>query len=112
MTRDETLEAIKVMQHYADGGEVESRALTEGPFSGPGSWESFWGPWTVDNSPIWGFCSKPRRQYRIRRAPREFALEIGHDGNPSYFKQVINGEYLEPRPTCPHTIRVREVMGE
>ena len=25
MTREETLEAIKIMQHYADGGEVEQR---------------------------------------------------------------------------------------
>ena len=28
MTREETLEAIKVMQHYADGGEVEQPCKT------------------------------------------------------------------------------------
>jgi len=29
MTREETLEAIKVMQHYADGGEVGGQRIEE-----------------------------------------------------------------------------------
>ena len=56
MTREETLEAIKVMQHYADGGEVEARLIDQRHF-GEKAWTHHDNPWWV-----W-----PDFDYRIKK---------------------------------------------
>jgi hypothetical protein len=53
MTREETLEAIKVMQHYADGGEVEQLFFTkDGPL------------WTACDESVWDWLGN---SYRIKK---------------------------------------------
>ena len=54
MTREETLEAIKVMQHYADGGEVECKFL-----------DSLYGEWFEDTTPEWHWYNVD--SYRIKK---------------------------------------------
>jgi len=59
MTREETLEAIKVMQHYADGGEVEY-------------YNSYFNSWKHDKNPYWDFQNY---NYRIKKATKKIKLE-------------------------------------
>lgn len=54
MNREETKEAIKVMQHYADGGEVEA--------SGGDGWHRFISP----GAPSWNWVDF---EYRIKEEP-------------------------------------------
>jgi hypothetical protein len=64
MTRDEAREASKVLQHYADGGDVEYRSsLADG--------------WWPANAPVFDFA---RRQYRIKPKPAEGWVIIDSDG--------------------------------
>ena len=56
MTREETLEAIKIMQHYADGGEVEH-------------WEA--GEWALASTPTWAWTLT---DYRIKKATKKIKL--------------------------------------
>ena len=55
MTRDEAREAIKVLQHYADGGDVEYRS-------------SLADRWWLASAPVFDFT---KRQYRIKPKPAE-----------------------------------------
>ena len=64
MTREETLEAIKVMQHYADGGEVEARLIDQRHF-GEKAWTHHDNPWWV-----W-----PDFDYRIKKTTKKIKLE-------------------------------------
>jgi len=61
MTREETLEAIKVMQHYADGGEVEL-------------YDSSLEEWidAFDNDPSWIWTYN---NYRIKKTTKKIKLE-------------------------------------
>ena len=61
MKREETKEAIKVMQHYADGGDVEYT-------SGAG-----WHPVTRTEGPSWNWKAC---QYRIKQEPRELWVVV------------------------------------
>ena len=80
MTREETLECIKVMQHYVDGGAVEARAF--------GNWESH-------GYPSWNWVSI---DYRIKKATKKIKLEawfvagelhlVGDGGNMPHGKRV------------------------
>lgn len=56
MNREQTKEAIKVMQHYADGGEVNWRPR------GKGDWEA------CGYDPVFDFL---RNEYRIKPKPLE-----------------------------------------
>lgn len=58
MNREQTLQAIKVMQHYADGGEVEARMRSE---------RGAWGSLFMDG-PRWDWDSA---EYRIQPKPLE-----------------------------------------
>ena len=58
MNREETKEAIKVMQHYADGGEVEYRSCDKSD-------------WSFDDSPWWNWISYT---YRIKQTPKKVKL--------------------------------------
>ena len=70
MTREETLEAIKVMQHYADGGEVER-------------WEA--GEWVLTSAPTWAWILT---DYRIKKTTKKIKLEAFLvDGLLSWFKE-------------------------
>ena len=64
MTREETLEAIKVMQHYADGGEVEQR-LRDDELD-----------WHVNHYPNFDFL---HYDYRIKKATKKIKLEAWID---------------------------------
>jgi len=55
MTRDEAREAVKVLQHYADGGDVEYRS-------------SLADSWWLARAPVFDFT---KRQYRIKPKPAE-----------------------------------------
>ena len=70
MDRAETKEAIAVMQHYADGGELESKgkSMTTG-----GSWFVVAG----DSEPLWDW---PHFDYRIKRRSGECWAGIGDGG--------------------------------
>ena len=62
MTREETLEAIKVMQHYADGGEVECaerRGFSQGV-------------WCDEYSSTWDWITY---NYRIKKTTKKIKLE-------------------------------------
>ncbi len=59
MTREETLEAIKVMQHYADGGEVEAS-------------RNEWIDSYLNNDPDWDWIVN---DYRIKKATKKIKLE-------------------------------------
>ena len=59
MTREETLEAIKVMQHYADGGEVEREYVR--------------GAWSTNFNPNWDWSSW--RTFRIKKTTKKIKLE-------------------------------------
>jgi hypothetical protein len=59
MTREETLEAIKIMQHYADGGEVEY-------------YNSYFNSWKHDKNPYWDFQNY---NYCIKKATKKIKLE-------------------------------------
>lgn len=77
MTREETLEAIKVMQHYADGGEVEARLIDQRHF-GEKAWTHHENPWWV-----W-----PDFDYRIKKTTKKIKLEAFLvDGLLSWFKE-------------------------
>ena len=52
MTREQTIEAIRIMQAYVDGKEVE--------------YERPDGIWTIINNPCWNWNSQ---EYRIKPAP-------------------------------------------
>jgi hypothetical protein len=61
MTREETLEAIKVMQHYADGGEVEqSRDVYTTR------------EWNTNHYPQWDWIAF---EYRIKKTTKKIKLE-------------------------------------
>lgn len=62
MNREQTLEAIKVMQHFADGGEVE--------FCNQGMW-------CCAGSPTWELN---RLKYRIKPKPLEFYVDVSEHG--------------------------------
>jgi len=57
MNKDETREAIKVMEHFTNGGEIEGRVLGEDD------------SWNVFIDPHWNFN---HFAYRIKKAPRTF----------------------------------------
>ena len=61
MTREETLEAIKVMQHYADGGEVEQRLRDDDELD-----------WHVNHYPNFDFL---HYDYRIKKTTKKIKLE-------------------------------------
>jgi len=65
MTRDEAREAIKVLQHYADGGDVEYRS-------------SLADRWWLASAPVFDFT---KRQYRIKPKPAEGWGTISDDGD-------------------------------
>src|SRR5690348_10731135 len=65
MTRDEAREAIKVLQHYADGGDVQCR--------------SFGNPWNDLDVPIFNFFDA---EYRIKPKPAEGWGTIWNDNDP------------------------------
>ena len=82
MTREETLEAIKVMQHYADGGEVE-----------------YWlaGEWVPHSSPNWGWAES---DYRIKPAIVKIRLYawLDHSGQLGWSTaDSILNEYMDER---------------
>jgi hypothetical protein len=63
MTREETLEAIKVMQHYADGGEVEAS-------------KNEWIDSYLNNDPDWDWIVN---DYRIKKTTKKIKLEAWID---------------------------------
>jgi len=82
MTREETLECIKVMQHYADGGEVEH-------------WEA--GEWTLTSAPNWAWILT---DYRIKPTIKKIKLEawIDHSGQLGWHTaDSILNEYIDDR---------------
>ena len=60
MTREETREAIKVMQHYADGGEVEQRLRDDDELD-----------WFWNGSPTFDFL---HYDYRIKKTTKKIKL--------------------------------------
>ena len=65
MTREETLYAIKVMQHYADGGEVEQRLRDDDELD-----------WHVNHYPNFDFL---HYDYRIKKTIKKIKLEAWID---------------------------------
>jgi hypothetical protein len=88
MNREETKEAIQVMQHYADGGEVEFNRHSEG-----GCWE----PLPEPHTPSWDW---PIVQYRIKPEPREWWID------PDDYEVWID----QDTPPVLNAIKVREVL--
>ena len=64
MNREETAEAIKVMEHYRDGGEVEYQDLTDSE-------------WYDRNPPIWDWI---KYAYRIKKSSGECWADITERG--------------------------------
>jgi hypothetical protein len=101
MTREETIEAIKVMQHYADGGEVEARLIDQRHF-GEKAWTHHDNPWWV-----W-----PDFDYRIKKTTKKIKLEAwmeNADGNLVW--QYENSEvqpYLSRVPSEDKWVEVKE----
>ena len=98
MTREETLEAIKVMQHYADGGEVEQRLRYDEL------------DWHVNHYPNFDFL---HYDYRIKKATKKkIKLEAwmeNADGNLVW--QYENSEvqpYLSRVPSEDKWVEVEE----
>ena len=60
MTKEETKQAIAVMQHYVDGGEVEVRS-------------QIGGKWMQSCEPIWNW---EECKYRIKPKP-QLTIEVG-----------------------------------
>ena len=60
MTREETLEAIKVMQHYANGGEVEQRLRDDDELD-----------WFFNDFPTFDFL---HYDYRIKKVTKKIKL--------------------------------------
>ena len=97
MTREETLEAIKIMQHYADGGEVEY-------------YNSYFNSWKHDKNPYWDFQNY---NYRIKKTvTKKIKLEAwmeNADGNLVW--QYENSEvqpYLSRVPSEDKWVEVEE----
>ena len=88
MNCEETGEAIKVMQAFVDGAEIECRKN-----GSQRSWESTWG-----DTPCWDFSSIT---YRAKPKPREFTLY-----------PLINDEWgvsQKPENAWSGEIKVREI---
>lgn len=67
MNAEQTREAIKVMQHFADGGRVQARSRHH-----PDDWDDLVGPvWN------WDAC-----EYRIAREPLRAWVVVNQDGWP------------------------------
>lgn len=101
MNREQTLEAIKVMQHFADGGEVEYLCTGDGC-----------GQWHDDEPPHWNWHSS---KYRIKPKPLECWVVVDRDGDTSNFRTKAGAEeYAWDRNRrglyVPYTVRhMREV---
>jgi len=89
MNIEETKKAIKVMQAYVDGVEIERCYRWEGH------------PWKSSSNPTWAFTAQ---QYRIKPKPREFWVDPGHSlSSPEYRR--ANAE-----TNLNHYIKVLEVL--
>ena len=82
MDREETAEAIKVMQHYADGGEVGDR-----------------GPMKHNTSPAWNWKDDPGL-YTIEKRSGEGLASIFQDGS-------MNVHLVGYKHTSPDAIKIK-----
>lgn len=99
MTKDETREAIKVMQAWVDGeGDVEFKAK----FAPAVPWSSA--------KPSWNWY---KNEYRIKPKPREWVLEPMKDISPTMtaYPLGVNG-YVDTSAYRKDCIRVREITDE
>lgn len=71
MDKAQTLEAIKVMQAFAEGKEIERVFLCS-----PG------GPWPTDSAPYWNWSAN---QYRIKAQPVEYWSTLYEDNTLAGF---------------------------
>ena len=76
MTREQTIEAIRIMQAYVDGKEVE--------------YERPDGIWTIINNPCWNWNSQ---EYRIKPAPVLRPWTADEVPLGAWMRSVPNGEY-------------------
>ena len=91
MTRDEAREAIKVLQHYADGGNVQTIYC--------GRWE--------DCNPMFDFSSS---RYRIKPKPAEGWGTIGSDNDPDTLLGYASEKHAQLNAdACRRVIHWREV---
>jgi len=67
MTKDETREAIKVMQAYVDGAEIEMK-LSSG--------------WIQATTPFWDWSNT---EWRIKKTPRTFWVDLYGDGRANMY---------------------------
>lgn len=94
MNREQTREAIKVMQHFADGGEVECKQCD--------------GSWGRLMDPNWQFSSC---EYRIKPKPLECWVNVyQHDQLVIHPSQDEAREHASPCATraCVHMREVTE----
>lgn len=78
MNREETKEAIAVMQHYADGGDVESVSLRGNKI------------YQAASNPCWDWAAGP---YRIKRRSGECWAEVNSDSSINVYRnQEFRGE--------------------
>lgn len=69
MNKDQTKEAIKVMQAYVDGEEIEYKDSS-------GAWRA------VNGEPLWNFCEC---EYRVKPKPLECYLVVDNLGSMAAF---------------------------
>jgi len=99
MNKDETREAIKVMEHFTNGGEIEGRVLGEDD------------SWNVFIDPHWNFN---HFAYRIKKAPRTFWIaqyDDDDEGEGEYF--LLVGQEPAEQGRFSHSkeiIKVQEVL--
>jgi hypothetical protein len=89
MTKDETREAIKVMQAYVDGSEIEIK----GDYDGDDAWE-------CGEEPEWDFISN---NYRIKPEPREWWIDR------NTYQAYANREFV-PGSAYNDAIKVQEII--
>ena len=91
MNREDTKQAIEVMQAYVDGAEIEAQFLDNGN----------WVKETKDLGPTWNFgaCS-----YRIKPKPREFWICTTKGSHRHYYNCV------DHKPVNTNYIKVREII--
>ena len=77
MNREETIEAIKVMQGWLDGGDLQEREL--------GNMDAVWGSYGDNAQPVFMF---DRYEYRIKpKEPREFWINPNYDGVEAGYRE-------------------------
>lgn len=99
MNREETLEAIKVMQHYADGGEVECaerRGFSQGV-------------WCDEYSSTWDWITY---NYRIKKTTKKIKLEAWLvDGELQWHREdrmVVGANHSKRIPSEDKWVEVEE----